>query len=53
MVVFCNARAGDYHNYVSRADGTADDYSAGGAGFGTLEFSGEETKKQMLKVVLR
>jgi len=53
VVVFCNQRARDYTNYLSKADGTADDYTAGGAGFGTIEFTGQETKKQMLKIVLK
>ena len=50
--VFCNIKAGDT-NYLNHPGGVADDYTAGGAGFGTLMFSGKETQKEMLEIVLR
>jgi len=51
--VFCNIKAGDYTNYFNHPGGVADDYTAGGAGFGTLMFSGDESQQEMLEIVLR
>lgn len=53
VVLFCNQKVGDYFNYLDKTGGIADDYTAGGAGFGTIEFSGTENKIEMLEIVLR